>query len=96
MFGEESLAWKVIVFPLLYFQTVLLTILLIRNEPFEFGCTHVLVPPATVKKAVSSDLINVSPAGVAFVKPEIRLGILPQMLSEILNTRLMVMLKFHV
>lgn len=34
--------------------------------------------------------INFAPCGVAFVKPEVRLGILPRMLTEILNTRLMV------
>lgn len=34
--------------------------------------------------------INFAPCGVAFVKPEIRMGILPRMLSEILNTRLMI------
>lgn len=34
--------------------------------------------------------VNFAPCGVAFVKPEIRMGILPRMLSEILNTRLMI------
>lgn len=34
--------------------------------------------------------LNFSPCGVAFVKPSIRKGILPRMLEEILNTRLMV------
>lgn len=34
--------------------------------------------------------INFTPCGVTFVKPEVRLGILPRMLTEILNTRLMV------
>lgn len=34
--------------------------------------------------------INFSPVGIGFVKSEIRKGVLPRMLSEILNTRLMV------
>ena len=34
--------------------------------------------------------INFSPVGIGFVKPEVRKGILPRMLNEILNTRLMV------
>lgn len=42
----------------------------------------------TIKKLQGK--INFAPCGVAFVKPEVRLGILPRMLTEILNTRLMV------
>ena len=34
--------------------------------------------------------MNFAPCGVAFVKQEVRQGILPRMLSEILETRLMV------
>lgn len=34
--------------------------------------------------------MNFSPCGVAFVKKEVCQGILPRMLTEILNTRLMV------
>ena len=36
-------------------------------------------------------MVNISPAGAVFVKQEVRTGILPQMLSEILNTRIMVL-----
>jgi DNA polymerase zeta len=64
--------------------------LFVRNEPFEFGCTQLLIPPAVVRRLVEQDLVNISPAGVVFVKPEVRRGIIPQMLSEILNTRIMV------
>ena len=60
-----------------------------RNEPFEFGCTQLLIPPDVVKELIKKDLVNVSPAGIVFAKPEVRMGILPQMLSEILNTRIM-------
>ncbi|XP_012150991.1 DNA polymerase zeta catalytic subunit isoform X2 [Megachile rotundata] len=58
------------------------------NEPFEFGATTLRIKKSTVTKLQGK--INFSPCGVAFVKPEVRLGILPRMLTEILNTRLMV------
>ncbi|XP_012055379.1 PREDICTED: DNA polymerase zeta catalytic subunit [Atta cephalotes] len=56
--------------------------------PFEFGAATLRVRKNTVLKL--QDKINFSPCGVAFVKKEVRQGILPRMLSEILNTRLMV------
>uniref|UniRef100_A0A1B6DGY7 DNA polymerase n=4 Tax=Clastoptera arizonana TaxID=38151 RepID=A0A1B6DGY7_9HEMI len=59
-----------------------------KSEIFEFGCTQLRVPIKTIHK-VENDL-NFSPCGVAFVKETIRKGVLPQMLEEILNTRLMV------
>ncbi|XP_054001717.1 DNA polymerase zeta catalytic subunit isoform X1 [Hylaeus anthracinus] len=59
-----------------------------HHEPFEFGATTLRVKKSTAQKLQGK--INFSPCGVAFVKPEIRLGILPRMLTEILNTRLMV------
>jgi DNA polymerase zeta len=34
--------------------------------------------------------INISPGGVVFLKNTLQRGILPQMLEEILNTRIMV------
>jgi DNA polymerase zeta len=34
--------------------------------------------------------LTVSPCGVVFVKPSVREGVLPRMLEEILETRLMV------
>jgi hypothetical protein len=34
--------------------------------------------------------INISPGGVVFLKSTVKRGILPQMLEEILNTRIMV------
>lgn len=61
-----------------------------RNEPFEFGCTQLLVPCEVIEQLIKDDLVNISPAGVVFAKPSVRTGILPQMLSEILNTRIMV------
>lgn len=46
------------------------------------------MPPDLLIKLESS--LNLSPAGVAFVNETIRKGILPSMLEEILETRLMV------
>ncbi|KAF8795397.1 DNA polymerase zeta catalytic subunit like protein [Argiope bruennichi] len=61
-----------------------------KNVPFEFGCTSLNVSAALLKNLVESDSINVSPQGIAFVKSNIRRGILPTMLEEILATRIMV------
>lgn len=58
------------------------------REPFELGCTHLQISPEEIK-SLSND-INISPAGVAFVKENIRKGVVPRMLEEILETRLMV------
>lgn len=62
--------------------------LLIRSQPFVFGCTTLKVTSKTASEL--EDNVNFSPCGVAFVKPEVRRGVLPQMLTEILNCRLMV------
>ncbi|XP_072748534.1 DNA polymerase zeta catalytic subunit [Anoplolepis gracilipes] len=56
--------------------------------PFEFGAATLRIKKNTALKL--QDKINFSPCGVAFVKKEVRQGILPRMLAEILNTRLMV------
>ncbi|XP_049528914.1 LOW QUALITY PROTEIN: nucleosome-remodeling factor subunit BPTF-like [Dermacentor silvarum] len=53
-----------------------------------FGCSSLEVPTQLVKSL--RDHITVSPAGVAFVKPSIRRGLLSQMLDEVLGTRIMV------
>ncbi|XP_046399117.1 DNA polymerase zeta catalytic subunit [Ischnura elegans] len=70
--------------------------------PFEFGCTNLMVPPKTIAKLLNQkgdtggnpsylrSKISFSPCGVAFVGKEVRHGVLPKMLSEILETRLMV------
>ncbi|XP_022788883.1 DNA polymerase zeta catalytic subunit-like isoform X1 [Stylophora pistillata] len=55
---------------------------------FKFGATSLRVPPSLLKKLEGD--IHVSPSGVAFVKSNIRRGILPSMLEEILETRIMV------
>ncbi|XP_011881898.1 PREDICTED: DNA polymerase zeta catalytic subunit [Vollenhovia emeryi] len=56
--------------------------------PFEFGAATLRTRKNTALKL--QDKMNFSPCGVAFVKKEVRQGILPRMLAEILNTRLMV------
>ncbi|CAG9769330.1 unnamed protein product [Ceutorhynchus assimilis] len=60
------------------------------NHPFEFGATQLKVSKKIVEKLCKRDLINYSPCGVAFVKQKLREGILPRMLKEVIDTRLMV------
>ncbi|XP_050100857.1 DNA polymerase zeta catalytic subunit [Anopheles aquasalis] len=57
---------------------------------FEFGASHLRVPRKMLQALLDKNLITCSPCGVAFVKKRVREGVLPRMLSEILNTRLMV------
>lgn len=61
-----------------------------KNSAFEFGATQLKVSRKRVEKLLKKDLINFSPCGVGFVKKAVRDGILPRMLREILDTRLMV------
>lgn len=72
------------------FTTCLGKVERIGKNPFEFGTTQLKLKRSTVQKLLDDDQLNFSPSGVAFVKQTIRKGILPQMLEEILNTRLMV------
>lgn len=58
------------------------------SDEFRFGCTSLRVPPDLLYQLRND--INISPNGVAFVKASVRKGLLPRMLEEILNTRLMV------
>ncbi|KAJ0061296.1 hypothetical protein NL108_014829, partial [Boleophthalmus pectinirostris] len=57
-------------------------------DEFKFGCTSLRVPPYLLHQLRHE--ITVSPNGIAFVKSSVRKGILPSMLEEILNTRIMV------
>ncbi|CAL1531888.1 unnamed protein product [Lymnaea stagnalis] len=59
-----------------------------HEGPFEFGCTTLNVKPGTLKKI--KEHVTVSPNGVAFLNSSVRKGVLPTMVEEILNTRLMV------
>ncbi|XP_034653451.1 DNA polymerase zeta catalytic subunit isoform X1 [Drosophila subobscura] len=60
------------------------------SSPFEFGASQLRVSRQMLQKLLEHDLVTVSPCGVVFVKREVREGILPRMLTEILDTRLMV------
>ncbi|XP_058061131.1 DNA polymerase zeta catalytic subunit [Anopheles bellator] len=61
-----------------------------ETSEFEFGATHLRAPRQMVQNLLDRNLVSCSPCGVAFVKSAVREGVLPRMLSEILNTRLMV------
>lgn len=61
-----------------------------RSQPFELGAWQLRVPRRLVEKLIRQNMINISPAGAVFVKSGIREGVLPRMLQEILDTRLMV------
>lgn len=60
------------------------------SQPFEFGAYQLRITPIKLKHFLDNDLVNVSPCGVAYVKSSVREGVLPRMLREILDTRLMV------
>ncbi|KAM3602464.1 uncharacterized protein V6R79_004647 [Siganus canaliculatus] len=57
-------------------------------DEFKFGCTSLRVPPEILYQLRND--ITVSPNGIAFIKSSVRKGVLPSMLEEILNTRIMV------
>lgn len=61
-----------------------------NNELFEFGASQLRVSQKLLKKLIANDNITVSPCGAVFVKSNVREGVLPRMLREILDTRLMV------
>lgn len=63
---------------------------LARSAPFEFGASQLRVPRSLLDRLIERDLITISPCGAIFVKSSVREGILPRMLREILDTRLMV------
>ncbi|AWP19571.1 putative DNA polymerase zeta catalytic subunit [Scophthalmus maximus] len=57
-------------------------------DEFKFGCTSLRIPPEILYQLRND--ITVSPNGIAFVKSSVRKGVVPSMLEEILNTRIMV------
>uniref|UniRef100_A0A0A9YUF5 DNA polymerase n=1 Tax=Lygus hesperus TaxID=30085 RepID=A0A0A9YUF5_LYGHE len=61
---------------------------IIEVDRFKFGCTDLTINPKELHAI--KDSIHISPAGVAFVGSAVRKGVLPCMLDEILETRLMV------
>lgn len=60
------------------------------KESHNFGCSQLHVEEAEIKRLLESNSIHVSPCGVAYVKKNIRKGVLPKMLSELIITRAMV------
>nr|XP_032807788.1 DNA polymerase zeta catalytic subunit isoform X2 [Petromyzon marinus] len=58
------------------------------NNEFPFGCLSLKVPPDLLSSLRNK--ITISPNRVSFVKASVRKGVLPRMLEEILQTRIMV------
>merc|ERR1719319_1997888 len=58
------------------------------SGPYEFGCTQLRISPERLEAL--APYVTISPGGVVFLKSSARRGILPQMLEDILNTRIMV------
>jgi DNA polymerase zeta len=58
------------------------------GTPYGFGCTQLKISPQRLAKL--EDHLTFSPGGIAFLKESVRKGILPKMLQEILDTRVMV------
>uniref|UniRef100_A0A023F1I9 DNA polymerase n=1 Tax=Triatoma infestans TaxID=30076 RepID=A0A023F1I9_TRIIF len=61
---------------------------LLEKDEITFGCTSLFIDPKELYRA--KEHLHISPAGAVFVDSSIRRGILPLMLEEILETRLMV------
>ncbi|KAG1708451.1 DNA polymerase zeta catalytic subunit [Nymphon striatum] len=61
---------------------------LTKSENVKFGCLNLNVTSSMLQELKND--ITVSPSGHVFVKNNIRQGILPQLLNEILTTRIMV------
>ncbi|XP_065319869.1 DNA polymerase zeta catalytic subunit-like isoform X2 [Gordionus sp. m RMFG-2023] len=58
------------------------------DQPFKFGCVDLKLDMAALEKIQSST--HVSPVGVGFVGKDILIGVLPNMLEQILGTRIKV------
>lgn len=54
------------------------------------GAWQLKVPRRLIERLNNEKLIHISPCGAVFVKSSVREGVLPRMLREILDTRLMV------
>lgn len=59
-----------------------------KGKPFEFGASTLVVPKEILTKY--RDSLTVSPNGAVFVKDNIRRGIVPDMLQNLIKTRIMV------
>ena len=56
----------------------------------KLGCTEFGLPAGTLVGGLAPECLVVAPNGVAFAPKEVRPGVLPRLLQEILNTRIMV------
>lgn len=61
-----------------------------QSTPFEFGASQLRVPVKELKQLIKKDLVISSPSGIIFVKPSVRDGILPRLVKELLDTRIMI------
>ena len=59
-----------------------------ESGTFKFGCSSLSIPKSLLKN--NRKHIHISPSGTAFMTQEVRQGILPEMLHDILETRIMV------
>lgn len=75
---------------MVYLFSICFTSFDFRSHPFEMGAWQLRVPRSLIDKLTNEKLIHISPCGVVFVKSSVREGVLPRMLREILDTRLMV------
>lgn len=77
-------------FSILFSERFQLFFCFYRSQPFEFGASQLRVPRRLIERLIKRNSIHISPSGAVFVKPSVREGVLPRMLREILDTRLMV------
>ena len=61
---------------------------LANTGAYPFGCTQLTISPQRLEALKNH--VTISPGGIVFLKPNVRKGILPKMLQDILNTRIMV------
>ncbi|CAD7702237.1 unnamed protein product [Ostreobium quekettii] len=60
------------------------------SAPCQLGVTNFALPKGTLTGRLAPDRVIVAPNGLAFAPPDARPGVLPRLLREILDTRVMV------
>uniref|UniRef100_A0A7I4D3U3 DNA polymerase zeta catalytic subunit n=1 Tax=Physcomitrium patens TaxID=3218 RepID=A0A7I4D3U3_PHYPA len=61
---------------------------IVSQNPKVLGVTNLAIPPGLLQEL--KDLLTITPNGVMYTPPEVRHGVVPRLLSEILSTRIMV------